>query len=115
MSTLTLNGSDPRWSLPQMTRDTSETYSEVIVRGGPNVAGCTLGVKQWPGSSYTYDGGALTGGAIPSGGLIEDFAFGSYTSNTAAKAAWDPKMYQQLSLQTGQDQGKLHLLIDHLG
>ena len=106
VSTITLNGSDPRWSLPQMTRDTSDTYSEVIVRGGPNVVACTLAVKQWPGSSYTYNGGALTGGvAIPSGGLIEDFAFGSYTSNTAAKAAWSPAMYQQLSLQGGQDQG----------
>ena len=63
-------------------------------------------MKQWPGSSYTYNGGALTGSvAIPSGGLIEDFAFGSYTSNAAAKAAWSPAMYQQLSLQGGQDQG----------
>jgi hypothetical protein len=89
-----------------MTRDTSDTYSEVIVRGGPLVVGCTLALKQWPGSSYTYNGGALTGGsAIPSGGLIEDFAFGSYTSNAAAKAAWSPAMYQQLSLQGGQDQG----------
>jgi hypothetical protein len=103
---ITLNGSDPRWSLPQMIRDTSDTYSEVIVRGGPNVVACTLAVKQWPGSSYTYNGGALTGGAaIASGGLIEDFAFGSYTSNAAAKAAWSPAMYQQLSLQGGQDQG----------
>jgi len=103
---ITLNGSDPRWSLPTMTRDTSDTYSEVIVRGGLNVVGVTLAVKQWPGSSYTYNGGALTGGgAIPSGGLIEDFAFGSYTSNAAAKAAWTPAMYQQLSLQSGQDQG----------
>ena len=58
---ITLNGSDPRWSMPQMTRDTSETYSEVIVRGGPNIVGCTLGVKQWPGSSYTYNGGASQG------------------------------------------------------
>ena len=69
------------------------------------MVGCTLALKQWPGSSYTYDGGTLTGGAIPSGGLIEDFAFGSYTSNAAAKAAWSPAMYQQLSLQGGQDQG----------
>ena len=97
--------SDPRWLMPAMTRDLSDTYSEVIVRGGPNVVGATLAVKQWPGSSYTYNGGTLTGGAIPSGGLVEDFAFGSYTSNAAAKAAWSPAMYQQLSLQTGQDQG----------
>ena len=61
ISTLTLNGSDPRWSMPQMTRDTSETYSEVIVRGGPNIVGCTLAVKQWPGSSYTYNGGRSQG------------------------------------------------------
>ena len=57
VSTITLNGSDPRWSLPTMTRDTSDTYSEVIVRGGPLVVGCTLALKQWPGSSYTYNGG----------------------------------------------------------
>ena len=107
VSAITLGSpSSPRWSMPAMTRDTSDTYSEVIVRGGPLVVGCTLAVKQWPGSSYTYNGGALTGGvAIASGGLIEDFAFGSNTSNTAAKAAWSPSMYQQLSLQTGQDQG----------
>ena len=96
---------DPRWSLPQMTRDTSETYSEVIVRGGPNVVGCTLALKQWPGSSYTFSG-TYTGGAIASGGLVEDFGgWGGHTTNAAAKAAWTPAMYQQLSLQGGQDIG----------
>ena len=57
VSTITLNGSDPRWSLPTITRDTSDTYSEVIVRGGPLVVACTLALQQWPGSSYTYNGG----------------------------------------------------------
>ena len=106
ISTITLGDSgNPRWSMPQMTRDTSETYSEVIVRGGPNVVGCTLALKQWPGSSYTYSG-TYTGGAVASGGLVEDFGgWGGHTTNTAAKAAWTPSMYQQLSLQVGQDQG----------
>ena len=48
---------------------------------------------------------------LSNGGLAEDFA-GWYTAggahittNAAAKAAWSPSMYQQLSLQGGQDQG----------
>ena len=92
--------------MPAMTRDTSDTYSEVIVRGGPQVIGVTLAVKQWPGSSYTYNGGALTlSTAIPSGGLIEDFGYTGQPSNAGAIGAWSPAFYQQLNLQSGQDQG----------
>ncbi len=91
-NTVTLNAtSDPRWIMPTLTRDHSDCYSNLIVRGGLNVVGATLG--------------------IVNGGLAEDFA-GWYTANgthittnAAAKAAWSPAMFQQLSLQGGQDQG----------
>ncbi|MGO9725133.1 MAG: cell envelope integrity protein TolA [Streptosporangiaceae bacterium] len=96
---------DPRWSMPAMTRDTSDTYSQVIVRGGPNVVGVTLGVKQWPGSSFTSTWAPSGSGAIPNGGLLPWFTFNGYTTNAAAEAVWAPAMYQTLSLQSGQDQG----------
>jgi len=91
-NTVTLNNvSDPRWTMPQLTRDHSDCYSQLIVRGGLDVTGATLG--------------------LVNGGLAEDFA-GWYTAegahittNAEAKAAWSPSMFQQLSLQGGQDQG----------
>ena len=91
-NTVTLNNSaDPRWIMPTLTRDHSDCYSQLVVRGGLDVTGATLG--------------------LVNGGLAEDFA-GWYTAagvhittNAAAKAAWSPAMFQQLSLQGGQDQG----------
>jgi hypothetical protein len=97
-NTVTLGGPDVRWLMPSLHRDLSDCYSQLIVRGDLSVSGVTLALKQWPGSSYTY-------GGVPSGGLVEDFTFGTYTTNAAAIAAWNPNDYQQLSLQTGQDQG----------
>jgi hypothetical protein len=92
-NTVTLGGSDVRWLMPSLHRDLSDCYSQLIVRGDLCVSGVTLAVKPWPGSTST------------DGGLQEDFTFGSYTTNAAAIAAWNPNDYQQLSLQTGQDQG----------
>ena len=92
-NTVTLGGSDVRWLMPSLHRDLSDCYSQIIVRGDLCVSGVTLAVKPWPGSTST------------DGGLQEDFTFGSYTTNAAAIAAWNPNDYQQLSLQTGQDQG----------
>jgi len=92
-NTITLGGSDVRWLMPSLHRDLSDCYSQLIVRGDLCVSGVTLAVKPWPGSANT------------DGGLQEDFTFGSYTTNAAAIAAWNPNDYQQLSLQTGQDQG----------
>ena len=91
-NTVTLGATaDPRWIMPNLTRDHSACYSQLIVRGGLSVTGATL--------------------ALSNGGLAEDFA-GWYTAggthittNATAKAAWSPAMYQQLSLQGGQDQG----------
>ena len=91
-NTITLGTTaDPRWIMPNLTRDHSACYSQLVVRGGLSVTGATL--------------------ALSNGGLAEDFA-GWYTAggthittNAAAKAAWSPDMYAQLSLQGGQDQG----------
>ena len=98
-NTVTLGGSggtppgSVRWLMPSLHRDLSDCYSQLIVRGDLCVSGVTLAVKPWPSSANT------------DGGLQEDFTFGTYTTNAAAIAAWNPNDYQQLSLQTGQDQG----------
>jgi len=92
-NTVTLGGSDVRWLMPSLHRDLSDCYSQLVVRGDLCVSGVTLAVKPWPGS------------ASSDGGLQEDFAFGSYSTNAAAIAAWSPSMFQVFSLQTGQDQG----------
>ncbi len=92
-NTITLGGSDVRWLMPSLHRDLSDCYSQLIVRGDLAVSAATLALHPWPGSSDT------------DGGLQEDFAFGVYTTNAAAKAAWVPSDYQQFNLQTGQDQG----------
>ena len=92
-NTVTLGGSNVRWLMPSLHRDLSDCYSRLIVRGDLCVSGVTLAVKPWPGSTSA------------DGGLREDFTFGSYTTNAAAVAAWNPNDYQQFSLQTGQDQG----------
>ena len=42
-----------RWLMPSLHRDTSDCYSQLIVRGGLQTAGTVLGVKQWPGSTFT--------------------------------------------------------------
>ncbi len=82
-----------RWMMPSLHRDLSDCYSQLIVRGDLCVSGVTLALKPWPGSANT------------DGGLQEDFTFGTYSTNAAAIAAWNPNDYQQFSLQTGQDQG----------
>jgi hypothetical protein len=80
-NTLTL-GSDPRLAMPELTRDYSDSYSQVEYRGNTLVRGVTLQTLPWPGSSSS------------DGGLQEDFAWGSL-SNAAAKAAWVPANWSQ--------------------
>lgn len=80
-TTLTL-GADPRLSMPMLTRDATENYSQVEVRGNTLVRGVTLQTLPWPGSSGS------------DGGLQEDFAWGSY-SNAQAKANWVPSDWSQ--------------------
>jgi len=92
-NTITLGGSDVRWLMPSLHRDLSDCYSQLIVRGDLCVSGVTLAVKPWPGSSSS------------DGGLQENFQFGSYSTNAAAIADWNPADFQTFSLQTGQDQG----------
>ena len=73
-NTLTL-GTDARLGMPQLTRDFSDCYSQVLVRGNTRVEGRVLQTAPWPGS------------ADPDGGLAEDFAWDGL-DNAAAKAAW---------------------------
>lgn len=77
---------------PSLTRDYSDTYSRLVVRGDVFVMPVTLGVRPYPGSSE------------PDAGLEEDFGHDGL-SNAAAKAAWSPDDYEQFSLTSGQDSG----------
>ncbi len=116
-NTVTLNNpGDPRWMVPELTRDHGDCYSQLIVRGGLDVSGVTLSTQQFPGSSFvsTWPQGtdSSTSTSVPNGGLLEDFAYGSYTTNQAACNAWDATSppgaaFQQLSLQGGQIQGSI--------
>jgi hypothetical protein len=83
-NTLTL-GADPRLGMPQLTRDYSDSYSQVEARGNTQATAVTLQTSPWPGSSSS------------DGGLQEDFAWGSHT-NAAAKALWNPSDYNQPSI-----------------
>ena len=87
-STLTI-GSDPRLAMPTLTRDYSDCYSQVLVRGSALVVGVTLGLNPWPGSTSA------------DGGMQEDFAWGSYT-NAQAIANWTPSDWNQPSITGGQ-------------
>ena len=74
--TVTLNDpADHRWGMPELTRDATDNYSRVLVRGNTLVRAVTLQDKPWPGSTAA------------DGGLAEDFAHDGLT-NAAAKAAW---------------------------
>ena len=91
-TTLTLGG-DPRLAMPSLTRDYSDCYSQVEIRGNTLVKGITLQTSPWPGSSN------------PDGGLAEDFAWGNY-NNTQAKANWTPACWNQpLSNGTASETG----------
>lgn len=80
-NTLTIGG-DPRIGMPQLTRDFTDCYSQIFVRGYTLVQAVTIQTLPWPGSG------------LSDGGLQEDFAWGSY-SNSAAKAAWVPADWSQ--------------------
>jgi hypothetical protein len=86
-NTLTL-GSDPRLDMPTLTRDFSDSYSQVEVRGNTLAQGIILQTQPWTGSSSS------------DGGLQEDFAWGSY-SNSAAKSNWSSACWNQ-PMQNGQ-------------
>lgn len=91
-NTLTL-GSDPRLDMPQLTRDFSDCYSQVVVRGNTLATPAILQTLPWPGSSSS------------NGGLYEDFAWGSLTS-AEAKAEWVPNDFNSPVLNgQSQDQG----------
>jgi hypothetical protein len=86
-NTLTLGG-DARLGMPQLTRDYSDCYSQVEVRGNTLAVAMTLQTEPWPGSSSS------------DGGLQEDFAWGSYT-NTQAKNNWVPADFTQPTIGAG--------------
>ena len=92
-NTLTM-GADPRLGMPMLTRDASDNYSQVEVRGNTLVRALTVQTNPWPGSSST------------DGGLEEDFGYGAL-SNAAAKAAWVPTDWSQPNAGIGAplDQG----------
>lgn len=66
--TLTL-GTDPISPSP-LSRDVCDCFQRVVIRGQPIAEAKLLGLSN--------------------GGLAEDFAWGPYTTNAAAKAAWTP-------------------------
>jgi hypothetical protein len=80
-TTLTI-GADPRLQMPTLTRDYSDSYSRVEVRGNTQVQATLVQTLPLPGSSASDCG------------LAEDFAWGSYT-NAEAKAAWTPSDWSQ--------------------
>lgn len=80
-TTLTL-GSDPRLGMPALTRDASDNFSQVEIRGNTLVQAAILQTQPWPGSTAT------------DGGLQEDFAHDGL-NNAAAKAAWVPSDWSQ--------------------
>lgn len=80
-STFTIGG-DPRILPPELTRDYSDNYSQVEIRGNTLCVPVTLQTLPWQGSGDT------------DGGLQEDFAWGAL-DNAGAKAAWTPSNYSQ--------------------
>jgi len=95
-----------RWMMPQLHRDLSDTYSQLIVRGDTDISGITLSVLPTAATGTIVYNSALTGGVnVNTGGLYPDFAYGSYTTSAAAAAAYDPHSFVTQSLQGGQDQG----------
>ncbi len=92
-NTLTL-GSDPRLGMPTLTRDYSDSYSQVTVRGNTQASPVIVQTLPWPGSTAT------------DGGLQQAFTWGSYSTNAAAIAAWGPSQYNQPgSYGAGNDTG----------
>jgi hypothetical protein len=83
-NTLTL-GSDSRLDMPSFTRDYSDCYSQVGVRGNTLAIPATLQTTPWQGSSSA------------DGGIAEDFAWGAYT-NAQAKTNWLPSDFNQPSI-----------------
>jgi hypothetical protein len=83
-ATLTL-GSDARLGMPSLTRDYSDCYSQLTVRGNTLAVPMVLQTTPWQGSSNT------------DGGLQEAFAWGAYT-NAQAKANWVPANFNQPSI-----------------
>jgi hypothetical protein len=94
-----------RWLMPRLHRDSSDTYSQLEVRGGPLVTGVYLNVLPQLDTTMNANITAFGVGPVSTGGLFPDFVFGSYTTNATAVAAWSPSSYVQQSLQGGQDHG----------
>ncbi len=80
-NTITI-GTDPRQGLPTLTRDYTDNYSQVEVRGNTLAVPVILQTLPWEGSSSS------------DGGLQEAFAWGGHTS-AAAKALWKPNDFNQ--------------------
>jgi hypothetical protein len=94
-NTLTL-GSDARLGMPSLTRDYSDCYPQLTVRGNTLAVPVVLQTLPWPGSSRA------------DGGLAEAFEWGTFVTNAAAIANWVPIDYQQPgSFASADDTGTL--------
>lgn len=98
-----------RWSMPTLSRDSSDTYSRLEVRGGPLVTGVYLSVIPQVDTTMnaTITDSTLGVSGVNTGGLFPYFGFGAYPSNTGAVGQWSPNSFVQQSLQGGQDQGTI--------
>ncbi|MGO8949905.1 MAG: hypothetical protein ACLQUY_20065 [Ktedonobacterales bacterium] len=101
-----------RWLMPQLHRDSSDTYSQLIVRGGLAVSGVYLSVLPqqsgaWQNITFTPPGDS----PVATGGLYPDFVW-SGNSHMASATGWSPSSFNQLSLQGGQDQGLITSIAD---
>src|SRR5208282_3774148 len=97
-----------RWFMPQLHRDSSDTYSQLVVRGGPLVTGVYLSVLPQADTTMNANITAFGVGPVSTGGLFPDFVFGSYSTNATAEAQWAPSSFVQQSLQGGQDHGTIN-------
>lgn len=95
-----------RWMMPQLHRDLSDSYSQLIVRGDTDVSGIYLSVLPTSTTGTIAYSSALTGGtSVNTGGIYPDFAYPGHTSSSSAASAYSPNDFVIQSLQGGQDQG----------
>ena len=94
--------------MPSLHRDTSDCYSQLIVRGGLQTGSTTLALRQWPGSSYTYYW-PPSGGTVAYGGLVADFALGLVHDERRGRGGLVAVGVQPALTSDGPGPGLLHL------
>ena len=96
-----------RWLMPQLHRDSSDSYSQLIVRGGLSVSGVYLSVLPQADTAMNANITGPGASGVATGGLYPDFLYSGNTSNLAGTTGWTPNSFVQQSLQGGQDQGTI--------